>query len=78
MKTGTVIAAIVFVLIALAHVLRIAFGVHVTVGTTEIPTWVSAVGVVVALALAFVLFREGCVACKRDELAGIKGLHAPQ
>jgi protein-S-isoprenylcysteine O-methyltransferase Ste14 len=66
MKLGTVIAATVFVLIALAHVLRIAFGVQVTVGTTEVPTWVSAVGVVVALALAWLLVRDGCAMCKRE------------
>ena len=78
MKAGTLIAAIVFVLIALAHVLRLAFGVHVTVGTTEIPVWVSAAGIVVALALAFMLFREGCGVCGRDTLGGVKGQHASQ
>jgi protein-S-isoprenylcysteine O-methyltransferase Ste14 len=78
MKSGTVIASIVFVLIALAHVLRIAFGVHVTVGTMDIPTWVSVVGAVVALALAFMLFRQGCGACRRDDVARSRSIHTPQ
>jgi protein-S-isoprenylcysteine O-methyltransferase Ste14 len=78
MKAGTLIAAIVFVLIALAHVLRLVFGVHVSVGTTEIPVWVSVAGIVVALALALMLLREGCGVCGRKTLGGVKGQHAPQ
>ena len=66
MKPGTLTAAIVFVLIALAHVLRLVFSVHVTVGTTEIPMWVSAAGIVVALALALMLMREGRAVHQRE------------
>ena len=71
MKPGTVIAFIVFVLVALAHLLRLAFGVHVKIGTTEIPVWVSVVGVVVALALAGLLLCEARGACKGKEPKGV-------
>ncbi len=52
-------AAVFFLLIALAHVLRIAFGASVVVQNTSIPMWVSAVAVVVTGYLAYEGLRLG-------------------
>jgi len=62
MRPGVTIGIVVFVFMALAHALRLAFGLPVTVGSVAIPSWASVVAVVVALALAWLLSREACVA----------------
>jgi hypothetical protein len=59
MKPGSMIAIVLFGLVALGHVLRIALGLHVTVEATAIPMWVSIVGTLVPAAVAFMLWREG-------------------
>jgi hypothetical protein len=52
-KTFSLVAGVFFLLIALAHVLRIAFGASVVVQNTSIPTWASAVAVVITGYLAY-------------------------
>jgi len=47
-----------FLLVALAHVLRLVFNVEITVGGTAIPVWVSMVGTVVPAGIALLLWRE--------------------
>lgn len=59
MKPGSIIAIILFSLVALGHLLRIAFGLHVTVEATAVPMWVSVVGTIVPAAVALKLWREG-------------------
>ena len=51
-KTFSRVAGVFFSLIALAHVLRIAFGASVVVQNTSIPMWVSWIAFVVAGYLA--------------------------
>jgi hypothetical protein len=46
-------AGVVFLLIALAHVLRVAFNVEWTVEGVAIPMWASAVAVLIAGFLAY-------------------------
>lgn len=58
MKPGSLLATVVFALVALAHAARLAMGLQVTVDGTEVPMSVSVVGVVVPLALAVLLWRE--------------------
>lgn len=58
MKTGSLLAFIVFVLVALAHVVRLVFNAEVTIDGTIIPQWVSVVGVIVPGLIAFLLWRE--------------------
>jgi hypothetical protein len=54
-----VLVAICFLsLVALGHVLRLVFGVAVTVGSFAVPMWVSVLAVVGPGALAFWLWRE--------------------
>ena len=58
MRTGTMLATIVFTLVALAHAVRLVLGLQVTVGGTEVPMTVSVVGVAVPLAIVVMLWWE--------------------
>lgn len=57
-KPFTTIAVGVFALVAVLHVLRLAFGWEVTFQGGVVPLWVSGLGVVVAGGLAIMLWRE--------------------
>lgn len=59
MKPFTTVAVLVFSLVALLQVLRLALGWEVTVNGIHIPLWASAVAAVVAATLAFMVWREG-------------------
>lgn len=59
MKPFTTVAVLVFSLVALLQVLRLALGWEVTVNGIHIPLWASAVAAVVAATLAFKVWREG-------------------
>ena len=65
-KPASLVAVIVFWLIALAQLLRIILRVRVTAGSHEIPFWLSAVAFVVLGALGMWLWRERRE--ERDEL----------
>jgi len=56
-KIFPLIAAAVFLLIALAHTLRILFGWHITVGNVVVPVWTSWIGLAIAGYLAYQGFR---------------------
>ena len=58
-KTFSRVAGVFFSLVALAHVLRIAFGAAVTVEGVSIPMWASWVALVVTGFLAYEGFRLG-------------------
>ncbi len=58
MKTGSLLAIILFILIALAHLLRLIYGLEVTAGGQSIPQWVSIIGLVVPAVIAYLLWRE--------------------
>lgn len=59
MKPFTALAAALFALMALAHAYRLATGCEVVVNGHVLPLWLSAVGLVVAVGLAVMLWREG-------------------
>jgi uncharacterized membrane protein len=52
-KTFLLVAGVFFLLIALAHLLRIAFGASVVVQNTSIPMWASWIAFVVTGYLAY-------------------------
>jgi hypothetical protein len=52
-KTFSVVAGVVFALVALLHLVRIYMNWPVVVGLWSVPMWVSWVGLVVAGGLAF-------------------------
>jgi threonine/homoserine/homoserine lactone efflux protein len=56
-KTFSLVAGVVFLLVALGHALRVAFGASVVIQNTPIPMWVSWVALIVAGYLAYQGFR---------------------
>jgi hypothetical protein len=54
----TWIAAAIFALMALVHILRLFTHFQIIVGSHTIPQWVSIVGVVVTAGLSWMLCRE--------------------
>lgn len=54
----TRLAAIILLVVALAHLLRIVEGWQVTIADSRMPIWISWVGVIVAGVLSLMLFRE--------------------
>lgn len=59
MKPFTRVAVVVFSLVALLQLLRVAMGWDVSIGGVLIPSWASVVACVVAATLAVMLWREG-------------------
>ncbi len=57
-KPASLVAAIVFWLIALAQLLRVLFRVEVKSGGIDIPLWLSVLAVIVSGALGIWLWRE--------------------
>jgi uncharacterized membrane protein len=57
-RPATLVAAVVFLLIAIAQLLRLVFHVKVVANGLVIPMWPSIVACVVAAALAIWLWRE--------------------
>jgi len=58
MKPFTMIAVVVFSLVALLQLVRLVQGWQVIVNGWPIPLWASGVALVVAAGLAFMLWRE--------------------
>jgi Na+/proline symporter len=58
MKTGSLLAIIVFIIIALAHLYRLINGLEVTIDAWVVPQWLSAGGVVLCVVLAGLLWKE--------------------
>ncbi len=57
-KPFTIVAAGFLALICLVHAVRVALGIHVLVGSTEIPVWMSIPGALFTGLLAILLWRE--------------------
>ena len=55
----TMLAAVIFLLMALVHVLRLVTDFQVIVGSHVLPQWASIVGIAVTGLLSLMLFREG-------------------
>jgi membrane associated rhomboid family serine protease len=57
-KPFTTIAAILFALIAVLHVVRIVFAWEITISDARVPMWASVVGAIIAAVLAVMVKRE--------------------
>lgn len=57
-KPFTLLAVLIFVLVAVAHLLRLVYGWEVTVNRVAIPAWASVLGLGIAGALAVMLWLE--------------------
>jgi multisubunit Na+/H+ antiporter MnhC subunit len=58
MKPFTLIAIVVFSLIAIMQLIRVILGWEVSVNGVHIPVWVSGIAFVIAGGLAVMLWRE--------------------
>ena len=58
MKTGTFVAMIFLVLVAIAHILRVIWQVEVVVGSYDVPMWMSYAAVIMSLVLAGAMWNE--------------------
>ena len=58
MKPFTTLASILFTLVAIIQLLRVALGWAVTVNGIDIPSWVSVVACLIAATLAVMVRRE--------------------
>ena len=58
MKPFTTVAVVVFSLVALLQLVRVALGWEVSVNGIIIPFWASLIACVVAATLAFMLWRD--------------------
>ena len=58
MKPFTTIAAAIFALVAITHLLRLFLGWEAAINGIAIPMWASALGLVIAAGLAVMLLRE--------------------
>ena len=58
MKVGSKLAILLFILVAIAHLVRLFGGIEVTVGEWSVPQWVSVAGAIVPLAIAGLLWTE--------------------
>lgn len=58
MRPVTLLAAVLLAAVAAAHLLRLAFGIEVTVAGARVPMWVSVIGCLLPAALAVGLWLE--------------------
>ena len=57
-KPFTVIAAVIFIIVAIGHLLRIVYASDVSLGGWAVPMWISYIGCVVPVIIAVMLWRE--------------------
>ena len=57
-KPVTLLAVVVFALVALAHLFRLIFGWEITFDGAAVPMWLSIAGLLIAGGLAAGLWRE--------------------
>jgi hypothetical protein len=57
-KPFTTVAVVLFVMIALVHLLRLLLGWEVTVNGMVVPKWASGPGFVITAGLALMVWRE--------------------
>ena len=58
MKPGSMLAILLLTLVAIAHLLRLLFGLELTAGGWNVPQWVSVGGAIVPAEIAYLLWRE--------------------
>ncbi len=57
-KTALKVAGVVFLLVALLHLSRLAFKFNLVVGESVVPVWVNAIGFAIAAGLSFWMFKS--------------------
>ncbi len=57
-RIALTVAAVVFLVVAIMHLLRVAFKVKVTFGNFQAPLWLSLIGCIFALSLSIFMFSS--------------------
>jgi hypothetical protein len=57
-KPFTMLAVVIFAVMALLHAYRLVTHFHIVLGSHDIPMWCSYIGVLVPALLAFMIYRE--------------------
>jgi hypothetical protein len=57
-KPFTLLAVLIFAVVALVHLLRLAYGWEVTINGAAVPLWASVLGIVISAGIAVMLWRE--------------------
>jgi hypothetical protein len=57
-KPFTLLAVLIFAIVAIVHLLRLIYGWEVTLNGVAVPLWASVLGIVIAAGLAVMLWRE--------------------
>ena len=57
-KPFTMLAVVIFAVVALVHILRLGLGWELTIHGLAVPLWASVLGIVIAAGLAVMLWRE--------------------
>ena len=58
MKLGSRLAMLVFIIVAVLHLLRLIFGVDVLIDDWSLPLWTSVLGVIGPGLIAWLLWKE--------------------
>ena len=58
MKTGTLLAVVIFTIVALAHLYRLVSGAEILFNGEIVPQWISVPGVLVPGLVAWLLWKE--------------------
>lgn len=56
-RTALIVIGIIFAIVALAHWVRIAFGIDIVLGSWLVPVWLSWIGVLVTTYLSYLSFH---------------------
>lgn len=64
-KIALKVAGVIFLLVALAHIVRVVMMVPVTIAHVDVPLRLSVVGAVVSLALGVWMLKLACCCCKK-------------
>ena len=58
MKTGTLLAIVVFIVVAFAHLYRLVSGTEISLNGDIVPQWISVPGVLVPGLIAWLLWKD--------------------
>ena len=58
MRPFTRVAAVIFAVVAVAHLARLCMRWDITINGLQVPLWVSGIGLIVPALLAIMLWRE--------------------
>ncbi len=66
MKTGSMIAMVVLIIVSLAHLLRFIYGISLVVGDVKIPQSVSVLAFLFTAFIAFLMWKESRFTAQQD------------